>query len=60
MYFAMYRLGHEFYSPPLDIDECDVDTDNCDMNAVCDNTIGSFGCTCNPGYSGDGTVCLSK
>lgn len=42
---------------PLDIDECETDTDNCDVNAHCNNTKGSFQCTCNTGYSGDGVVC---
>jgi len=32
-------------------------TDNCDSSASCTNTIGSFNCTCNAGYSGDGTNC---
>lgn len=41
----------------LDIDECETDTDNCDVNAHCNNTKGSFQCTCNIGYSGDGVVC---
>ena len=31
---------------------------NCDANAECSNTIGSFSCSCNPGYTGDGTTCV--
>lgn len=42
---------------PLDIDECETDTDNCDVNAHCNNTKGSFQCTCNTGYYGDGVLC---
>ena len=42
----------------LDIDECTKGTDNCDGNATCHNTPGSFICTCNTGYSGDGETCL--
>jgi hypothetical protein len=34
-----------------DIDECAL-FQPCDVHAVCENTIGSFICTCNPGYSG--------
>ena len=30
---------------------------NCDVNAQCVNTDGSFDCTCNPGYFGNGTTC---
>ena len=40
-----------------DIDECIEETDNCDDNAVCTNTDGSFTCLCKPGFSGDGVQC---
>lgn len=38
-----------------DINECD--SSPCDTNAECENTDGSFVCTCNIGYSGDGFTC---
>ena len=38
----------------LDVNECDLETDNCHVNADCTDTIGSFQCTCSIGYSGDG------
>ena len=44
----------------LDIDECTNNTHKCDVNAVCNNTEGSYKCTCKPGYSGDGKKCTSK
>ena len=45
----------------LDIDECLESLDNCDINnGNCNNTIGSFICTCVSGFSGDGTNCSSK
>ena len=44
----------------LDIDECTVGTANCDSNATCTDTEGSFTCTCNAGYTGDGTSCTGK
>ena len=31
-------------------------TDSCHTNADCTDTVGSFQCTCNPGYSGDGII----
>jgi hypothetical protein len=40
-----------------DIDECAAGTDNCDTNASCMNTDGSFTCMCNAGFTGDGTSC---
>jgi cysteine-rich repeat protein len=40
-----------------DINECVLGTENCDINATCTNTPGSFTCTCNTGYSGDGVTC---
>ena len=42
----------------IDIDEC-VSTP-CDKNAACDNTDGSFICTCKTGYSGDGFACEGR
>ena len=43
-----------------DINECENGDDNCNENANCTNTEGSFTCSCNPGYSGDGVICTSK
>ncbi|WP_437963897.1 FG-GAP-like repeat-containing protein [Sorangium sp. So ce260] len=40
-----------------DVNECALGTDNCDANAACTNTVGSFTCACNAGYSGDGVTC---
>ncbi|XP_020619933.1 uncharacterized skeletal organic matrix protein 5-like [Orbicella faveolata] len=40
-----------------DIDECALGTDDCYVNAVCDNTMGSYKCDCIPPYYGDGRVC---
>ena len=32
----------------------------CDENAACINSIGSFTCACNEGYSGDGQTCTGQ
>lgn len=32
----------------------------CDVFAHCTNTLGSFSCTCYPGYQGDGFHCEGK
>ena len=44
-----------------DHDECaSANDNNCDSNATCTNTPGSFTCACNSGYSGDGLICAGK
>jgi hypothetical protein len=40
-----------------DVDECFLETDDCNTNAVCDNTQGSFACACNVGWRGNGVSC---
>ena len=44
----------------LDVNECDNGIDSCDMNATCINTVGSYDCKCDHGFSGDGFNCTSK
>jgi len=60
MYGCVCVEGYEFKGGDgcVDIDECATETDNCDANASCTNTLGSFECACNDGYSGDGTTCV--
>ena len=42
----------------VDIDECASGTHNCHSSlASCTNTVGSFSCTCNSPYLGDGRSC---
>ena len=43
-----------------DIDECSSNSHSCDVNAVCNNTRGSYTCACKLGYSGDGYNCTGK
>ena len=43
-----------------DIDECAEEISQCHDNATCTNTIGSYNCTCEYGYTGDGLNCTSK
>ena len=40
-----------------DINECKEGIHTCDDNAKCTNTDGSFTCSCNEGYTGDGQTC---
>ena len=44
---------------PPDIDECELFSP-CDANATCTNTGGSFVCTCDRGFTGDGLNCSSE
>ena len=43
-----------------DIDECELDVDDCDVNSDCVNTEGSYECVCLTGYSSNGETCMSK
>ena len=40
----------------VDTDEC-LTLSPCHANATCINTEGSYTCSCNNGYSGDGVLC---
>jgi len=40
-----------------DVDECSASSPVCDVNAKCKNTRGSYRCTCNTGFTGDGKTC---
>ena len=42
----------------LDVDECL--NKPCDVNATCNNTVGSFICKCISGYTGNGRTCSGE
>jgi len=44
----------------LDINECEEGGSNCHKYADCQNTMGGFECSCQPGYYGDGYTCERK
>ena len=45
----------------LDIDECaSANRPDCDVNAVCNNTQGSYVCTCKEGFYKDGQNCTGN
>ena len=41
----------------VDIDECALPDPVCGLNATCTNTVGSYQCLCDEGYTGDGQDC---
>uniref|UniRef100_A0A493TJ66 Signal peptide, CUB domain and EGF like domain containing 1 n=1 Tax=Anas platyrhynchos platyrhynchos TaxID=8840 RepID=A0A493TJ66_ANAPP len=40
-----------------DVDECAEATDDCHIDAICQNTPKSYRCICKPGYKGEGKQC---
>ena len=43
-----------------DIDECEATPGKCHKEATCNNTNGSYVCTCKPGFIGDGRNCTGN
>ena len=57
LFLLQNRIDSEF-APMFflsEINECA--TDPCHVNATCQNTDGSYDCSCNDGYTGNGTDC---
>ena len=46
-----------------DVNECLLGEAMCHNNATCSDVVGgenSYNCTCNPGFTGDGTSCVGE
>lgn len=59
----LWRIRFFICKPTIystDIDECAADINDCDVNAVCTNTPGSYTCVCPTGFIGDGTSCEGR
>lgn len=41
----------------VDLDECSTEDHNCNPNADCVNTPGTYRCACKEGFNGDGFSC---
>ncbi|XP_078351498.1 polycystin family receptor for egg jelly-like isoform X1 [Oculina patagonica] len=41
----------------VDIDECAEHLHECSISSYCVNTLGSYNCSCKPGYSYNGSMC---
>ncbi len=48
------------YLDLLDVNECAIGTDDCHDNATCTNIDGSYHCTCEQAFSGNGRNCTGK
>ena len=57
MYIYVCLHTSEFNMKFTDIPECEREIDDCDANATCTNTFGSYVCNCNTGFTGDGVMC---
>ena len=49
-----------FLITDLDIDECTNGVHDCHQDADCENTAGSFTCSCEDGFAGDGRQCTGE
>ncbi|KAL9957479.1 hypothetical protein ACROYT_G039117 [Oculina patagonica] len=47
----------ELFGCKQEVDQCTNGKHSCDVNAVCNNTRGSYNCTCKDGFYGDGKNC---
>jgi hypothetical protein len=60
LFFYCFSHNLHNYHESSDVDECLLDQTECDKNARCINTPGSYSCECLPGYRGDGLNCQRK
>jgi hypothetical protein len=62
--YSLQFICHEnkllFFFFILDINECSKGLYDCNKNADCINTVGSYLCDCKPGYLGNGISCSGK
>lgn len=55
--YLLYKHVHVYVCMHTDINECELIPDLCAKNATCTNDVGSYQCSCNTGFTGDGTTC---
>jgi len=54
---GLWDIEIDRITEPVDIDEC-ILFEPCHEMAACVNSVGSYTCTCNDGYVGDGFFCI--
>lgn len=57
-FVCICKKGFKGKDCEFDIDECAEGLHSCDVHAYCNNTAGSYTCTCKPTYHGDGENCI--
>ena len=57
LYYSFMIGDHKYSFNMVDIDECELGIDDCHPNATCVDTVGSFECNCDPGFTGSGVEC---
>ncbi|XP_061107774.1 signal peptide, CUB and EGF-like domain-containing protein 1 isoform X1 [Conger conger] len=58
LFFVLVNIcGVTGNSALADVDECSEATDDCHIDALCQNTPQSYKCICKAGYQGDGKHC---
>ncbi|XP_043394026.1 signal peptide, CUB and EGF-like domain-containing protein 1 isoform X8 [Chelonia mydas] len=58
LFFALFYTGRFAGGNGVpDADECAEGTDDCHIDAICQNTPKSYKCICKPGYKGEGKQC---
>ena len=51
------QTTQKYFCVSSDINECTMLFGDCHSNATCNNTDGSYYCTCDIGYTGNGSFC---
>ena len=59
-YGVVDDLENDISGSDADIDEFALNNGGCNTDATCTNNDGSFMCTCNTGYTGDGVTCTGN
>ena len=56
VYGSSHRTVSHFELFFVSVNDCTLD---CDVNAICQQISGSFICSCNEGFTGNGLTCIS-
>ena len=58
LFHLLTPLTNKVFTLHLEMNECSSNsTNNCHVNATCDNTAGGYNCSCMLGFTGDGRNC---